>query len=89
LPERRKKEIEDKRDTLKQLIQTTLELQRERNVPLNEVVAQINQEGEGIHQDLSRERLMRDQSGLESQTAKSRFFDCSDGVLCETKGGVQ
>lgn len=89
LPERRKKEIEDKRDTLKQSIQTTLELQRERNVPLNEVVAQINQEGEGIHQDLSRERLMRDQSGLESQTAKSRFFDCSDGVLCETKGGGQ
>jgi len=52
-------------------------------------VAQINQEGEGIHQDLSRDRLMRDQSGLESQTAKSRFFDCSDGVLCETKGGGQ
>jgi len=87
LPERRQKEIEDKRDKLKQSVEATLELQRERNAPLNEVVAQINQEGEGIHQDLSRDRLIRDQSELESQSAKSRFFDCSDGLLCDEGGG--
>ena len=45
LPERRRKEIENKRDYLKQSIDATLELQRERNSPLNQVVSQINQEG--------------------------------------------
>ncbi|MGE3756847.1 MAG: hypothetical protein AB7H97_03780 [Pseudobdellovibrionaceae bacterium] len=87
LPESRKKEIENKRDTLKQAVQTTLDLQRERNTPLNEVASQINQEGESIHLGLSRERLVHDQTELESQSAKSHFFDCSDGVLCDENGG--
>ena len=86
LPERRKKEIEDKRDTLKKSVEVTLELQRERNAPLNEVVSQINSEGEGIHLDLSRERIVRDQTELEAHTTKGRFFDCADGVMCEQTG---
>lgn len=86
LPERRKKEIEDKRDFLKQSVEVTLELQKERNQPLNEVVAQINQEGEELSIELSRERLHRDQIDLEAQSARSRFFDCADGVFCDGKG---
>jgi hypothetical protein len=87
LPERRKKEIEDKRDGLKNAVQATLELQRERNAPLNEVVSQINQEGESLHEELSRDRITNDQSGLESQSSRKRLFDCADGVFCETKNG--
>lgn len=87
LPDRRKKEIEDKRDTLKRSVEVTLELQRERNTPLNEVVSQINSEGEGIHLDLSRERIVRDQTELEANTTRSRFFDCADGIMCEQAGG--
>ncbi len=83
LPQSRKKEIENKRDALKLSVQATLDLQRERNVPLNEVVSQINQEGENIHQVLSKDRLLQDQTEMESQSAKSHFFDCSDGVLCD------
>lgn len=86
LPDRRKKEIEDKTDSLKKSVEITLELQRERNLPLNQVVAQINAEGEGIYLDLSRNRLTRDQTELEANTAKGRFFDCADGVMCEAGG---
>lgn len=88
LPERRKKEIENKRDQLKNAVDATLELQKERNSPLNEIVAGINQEGAGLHLELSRERLIRDQVELESHSTESRFFDCADGVLCGEPGGA-
>ncbi|MGE0526412.1 MAG: hypothetical protein AB7G93_01205 [Bdellovibrionales bacterium] len=87
LPERRKKEIEDKREALKNSVEATLELQKERNLPLNEVIAQINQEGEGLHLELSKERLMRDQVEQDAQSARSRLFDCADGVMCDRAGG--
>lgn len=83
LPERRKKEIEDKRDQLKNSVQATIELQKEKNAPLNDVVAQINEEGNGLHTELSRERMTRDQVELDSHAAQGRFFDCADGVLCD------
>ena len=84
LPERRRKEIADKRESLKESIDTTIELQRERNAPLNQVIAQINHEGDGLRTTLSRARVERDQSALESDSARSRYFDCADGVFCET-----
>ncbi|MGE3759437.1 MAG: hypothetical protein AB7H97_16860 [Pseudobdellovibrionaceae bacterium] len=87
LPDRRRKEIADKRESLKQSIDATLELQRERNAPLNQIVAQINQEGTGLRATLSRERVERDQSALESNSARSKYFDCADGVFCGSKGG--
>ncbi len=87
LPDRRRKEIADKREFLKQSIDATLELQRERNNPLNQVVAQINEEGTRISENLSEERIIRDEATLESESAKSRFFDCADGVMCESQNG--
>lgn len=83
LPDRRRKEIADKRESLKQSIDATLELQRERNAPLNQVVAQINQEGGNLRANLSSDRVQRDESALESATARSRYFDCADGVFCD------
>ena len=87
LPDPRRKEIADKREALKQSINATLELQRERNSPLNQVVAQINQEGGAIREDLSSERIERDSEQLETESARSRFFDCADGVMCNQTGG--
>lgn len=88
LPERRKKEIEDKRDTLKRQVQSTIELQRERNAPLNQVISQINREGQDLHVELSEQRLRQDLSDRESASTDSRFFDCADGVLCDKSGGA-
>lgn len=89
LPDNRRKEIADKRETLKQSIQATMELQRERNSPLNQVVAQINQQGSVIRDELSADRIMRDNAAVESENANTRFFDCADGVFCERAGGGQ
>ena len=86
LPEKRKKEIEDKRTALKNSVEATIDLQRERNFSLNEVVAQINQDGEERHLELSKERIKRDKMEMDSQSVRSRFFDCADGVLCDRNG---
>jgi hypothetical protein len=83
LPDRRRKELADKRETLKQSVDATLELQKERNAPLNQVVSQINQEGASIRNGLTADRIRQDQSNLESSTARSRYFDCADGVFCQ------
>lgn len=85
LPDRRRKEITDKRDYLKQSVESTLELQRERNHPINQIVAQINQEGALIREDLSEKRMILDGKALDSESARSRFFDCADGIFCEPK----
>ncbi|HEX7676326.1 MAG TPA: hypothetical protein VF412_19280 [Bdellovibrio sp.] len=82
LPDRRKKEIADKRQALKESIDATLDLQRERNSPLNKVVAQINEEGLTISRELSEEKLSRDDAEQSGRSIKSKLFDCSDGVLC-------
>jgi hypothetical protein len=84
LPDKRRKEIMDKRDALKLSVDATLELQRERNAPLNQVISQINQEGTAIRDTLSSERVERDQSMQESETARRRLFDCADGVFCDS-----
>lgn len=86
LPERRKKEIEDKRDTLKNSVEITLELQKEKNVPLNEVVSQINEEGHGLQMELSRDRLSQEKNDMKGRSLRQSFFDCADGVLCENGG---
>ena len=82
LPDRRRKEISDKRDSLKQSVDATLDLQKERNSPLNQVVAQINQEGSGLRQDLTNEAIRRDGKALQLESMRTRFFDCSDGIMC-------
>lgn len=87
LPERRKKEIEDKRDTLKKSVEITLELQKEKNTPLNEVVAQINDEGQSLQMGLSRNRLNQEKNDERNKSLRQTFFDCADGVLCENRGG--
>jgi hypothetical protein len=51
------------------------------------VVAQINQEGTAIREDLSEERIVRDGVSLDTESARSRFFDCADGIMCEPHGG--
>ena len=85
LPDRRRKEISDKRESLKESIDATIELQKERNSPLNQVVAQINDEGDAIHQELSNDRISSDGSAFRYESARKQYFDCSDGVMCDGK----
>lgn len=83
LPDSRKQQIQEKREWLRQSVDATIQLQQQRNAPLNQVVAQINQEGDAIHQDLSIERLHQESDRNQSMSSHSNFFDCADGVLCD------
>jgi hypothetical protein len=84
LPDSRRLQVEQKRMWLKQSVESTIQLQSQRNAPLNEVVAQINQEGDALHRDLSARRLQDEADQYDSDSAKQNFFDCSDGVLCNS-----
>lgn len=86
LPEKRRQEIHDKRRQLKDSIEETLELQREKNVPLNQVVSQINQDGTHLENAMANERFSSETSELRIESAKQKFMDCSDGVMCNQKG---
>jgi hypothetical protein len=86
LPEKRKKEIERKRKKLNDSIESTLRLQRSKNIPLNTVVSQINSEGR-FYQGQATERTFDNETNrINSTRSQNQFFDCSDGVLCY-KGG--
>lgn len=88
LPSGRRKEMEEKRVSLKQSVDATLELQEERNTPLNQIVAQINEEGAAIHGELSADRLKTEADMRGSDSTKNQFFDCADGVLCGSHVGA-
>ena len=82
LPPNRKQEIEQKRRLLKESLDTTLTLQRQKNTPLNTTVSLINETGARIHDGLVRDALARDSDQEAAQRVQSQFMDCADGVLC-------
>lgn len=87
LPENRKKEIESKRRILKDSIETTLELQKIKNTPLNKVLAQITTDGR-LYQGKATSRILNSNtSKRNSRRIRAMFMDCSDGFMCESEGG--
>lgn len=85
LPPHRKAEIEGKRQALKESMDMTLKLEKERTEPLNRIVSQVNEEGEKYRDDRSERILSGDRSRIDNDSVKSRFFDCADGVMCERR----
>lgn len=85
LPDNRKREIEQKRKALKESIEMTVSLQRQRNVPLNTALSQINEEGQRIQGELVRERLSNEADSESSSRTEASFMDCADGVMCERR----
>ena len=87
LPEKRKKEISDKRKKLKSSIDATLKLQEVENTPLNTVISQITKEGR-FYQGKNTERTFGNEANrINSGRSQRQLFDCSDGVLCGSQGG--
>lgn len=85
LPEKRRYEIQDKRRQLKDSVEETIELQRERNAPLNEVVSQINQQGSDFENLTTGDRFSNEATELRLETAKEQLLDCADGVMCSKR----
>lgn len=87
LPENRKAELEQKRRTLKESVDITLSLQRSRNEPVNAALADVNARGRALSDSMVQEELERDTSAENRRRLDARYFDCADGVMCESAGG--
>jgi hypothetical protein len=83
LPPNRKAEIEQKRKSMKESIEMTLSLQKERNVPLNQVLSQVNQDGARYQNEYVREDLKLDSDRRTNSRVDSDFMNCADGVMCQ------
>ncbi|MGE4233552.1 MAG: hypothetical protein AB7F43_09510 [Bacteriovoracia bacterium] len=83
LPENRKLEIDRKRKALKESVETTVMLQRERNEPINKVLAQINEQGAALQSEAVHEDLTRDSAIERNDILRKEFMNCADGVMCE------
>ncbi len=83
LPPHRKEELEQKRAALKEQIEMSLDLRREKNEPLNRVLAQINEEGQRFRSERMQEVLMHDAGRHMDRQGSSSLLDCADGVLCD------
>ncbi len=87
LPPHRKKEIDEKRASLKESTDMTLKLHRERNGPLNETVRAINEEGGRYRDEKTWRSLSVDRAKSSHDSAKAILFDCSDSIWCSKEEG--
>ena len=82
LPPHRKKEIDEKRASLKESTDMTLKLHRERNGPLNETVKAINEEGGRYRDEKTWRSLSVDRAKTAHDSEAAILFDCGDSVWC-------
>ena len=82
LPPNRKQELDDKRRQLKESVELTLTLKKERSDPLNSVLSQINASGNDIRGEIVREKFDQDDAALRNERVKSQLLDCADGLNC-------
>ena len=83
LPPHRKEELEQKRIALKEQVEMSIDLRKEKNEPLNRVLAQINEEGQRVRSQWMEETLMNDAGSHMRRRGESSLLDCADGILCE------
>jgi len=82
LPDNRKKEAEQKRKALKEQIEMTMLLEGQKSQPLNQVLAQINSEGEE-YEGVAKDHRVRTNAAIRSdERSRSRLEDCSDDIHC-------
>ena len=82
LPPNRRAEIEEKRRVLKESVDLTLSLGRERDGQLSQVEAQINEAGDRHKAARAASAVSSDIGEEQLQSAKFNLMDCADGVMC-------
>ena len=87
LPPERRAELEEKRRRLKESVDLTLELDRQRNEPLRNLLRDINAEGERYRDQYSADLIRDDESSIRTRQRRQTFIDCADGVMCPEGGG--
>ena len=83
LPDNRKVEVEQKRKALKDQIELTVTLNRQKDVPLNQVMSQVNAEGLQYQGEMTRRRMGTDESQHMERRTQATIMDCADGILCQ------
>lgn len=83
LPTQRKQEIQQKRDILKGQIDAAIEFNKERNEPLNHVLAQIHEQGNQLQSQAVGDDLEIDANAEANHRTRTNLMDCSDGIMCE------
>lgn len=87
LPPKRKDEIKEKRQKLKDSIDSTLQFEEVQNTPLNKVISQITEEGRFYQGQATTRTLDSEANRINSRRSQRQLFDCSDGILCDGQGG--
>lgn len=82
LPTKRQEESIQKTRVLKDQIEMTLALEKQNSEPLNEVLHQINREGEKYQRVVIDEELTVDRKQEMSKRLDNLFFDCADRIGC-------
>ena len=85
LPPQRKQEIENKRKALKEQVELTVQLYRERTDPVNSVLSQINEEGRKLQSESVASELSNDSNAEGNHRTDVDYLDCSDAVMCGGK----
>jgi len=82
LPTKRQDEAIRKTRVLKDQIEMTLALEKQNSEPLNQVLQQINKEGEKYQRIVVDEEMKVDRSSELTKRMDNLFFDCADGIGC-------
>ena len=82
LPAHRRQEVEEKRRALKESVEATVLLQKQKNTPLNTTLSKINEQGQRLQLERIRDSLSNDADSVQMKRVQTDFLDCSDG-LCE------
>jgi hypothetical protein len=83
LPPNRQDELRQKARSLEGATSLTMQLERNQNQPLNDVMGQVNAEGQQVQHDYAQELLHNDAATVQTNQARTFFFDCADGVMCD------
>jgi len=85
LPIQRKQEIEEKRKALKEQIEMTIALQKQRSEPINQVLSQIQEEGNRLESEAVADDLDQDSNNQDNHRNEVNLMDCSDSIMCNRR----
>ena len=83
LPVSRRKELQEKRRAFKEAVEMTVEMQKEQSSPVNQITAQINQEGRLAEEDATARAVSIEGGEVNLGLLKSVYNDCGDRANCK------
>ena len=85
LPDSKKSSLKNKRDSLESSVKLTLELHKQKNEPLNKVLANISKQGEEWI-NVKKGRVIRTDFDRKQKYHTERvFWNCADGIFCKER----